>query len=142
VTPKPTVLLTALILAGCSLFGGVRTFGFSFPAEGNMQALPVLLTDHSGSVVEILGAPGFEPLIDEGIATIPEDPNAVVAHWIGGFCDASVAITVHETSGFLDIIVATTRRPGDCEAIGIQRAVLIKLSSRADMSRIGIKFEP
>ena len=117
-------LVAGLVLAGCSLGAGpdVRLL---LPGGGQSGNVPVLLTDHSGSVVEILEAPGFEALIDEGVATIREDAHAIVAHWTGGGCDASVAITVHETSGSLDITVTTTRLPMVCDAIGIKRAVLI-----------------
>ncbi len=129
-----------LFLAGCSLFG-TRTFGFAFPAEGNRDALPVLLTDATGTVVDVDAAADFQAVIDEGIATINANSNAVVIHWIGGACDASVAINA-TGNGVVDFAVVTTVKPGDCDAIGIPRAVLIQLAQPADMSRISVRFEP
>lgn len=133
-------MAVAFLVAGCGFFGS-RTFGFSFPAEGHRDALPVLLTDQTGAVVDMDAAVNFQGIADEGIATINEDPNAVVIHWTGGACDASVAISA-TGNGVVDFAVVTTVKPGPCDAIGIGRGVLIRLAKPADMSRMSVRFDP
>ena len=135
-------LLALALLAGCSLVGA-RTFAFSFPAVENIGAVPVVLTDYSGTVADADEGPrDLAFLADEGFMPVPGDPNAVVLHWLGGGCDASVAIDVRDT-GTLSFAVTTTVREGvGCDGIGIQRAVLVQLSRPVDPSRLDVRFPP
>jgi hypothetical protein len=134
------LLALVLVVAGCSFLGS-RTFGFSFPAEGNREALPVLVTDQTGSVVDVDEAVNFRAIVDEGVATSNENPNAVVIHWIGGACDSSVAITA-TGNAVVDFAVVTSVKPIACDAIGIPRAVRVQLSQPPDMARISVRFDP
>ena len=105
----------------------------------NIAELPVVLTDSTGSVSALGEAPaGFQPIVDDGFSTVGNNPNAIVVHWIGGACDASVAITADGTN-VVDFTLTTTTKPGGCDAIGISRAVLIQLSRPVDPSRIGFQ---
>jgi hypothetical protein len=132
----------AIAVAGCSLLGAVTTFGFEFPADGPIAALPVTVSDASGTVVGTGQAPdGHRPLVGGGFSTVPEDPNAIVVHWIGGACDASVAMSVRDT-GTITVHVVTTRRPGACDLLGISRALLIQFSHPIDASRTSVDFDP
>ncbi len=134
-------LATVLLLAGCSVFG-TRTFGYSFPDDGFVEALPVTLTDHTGLVTGIDEAPAdLEPFADVGLQQLPGDPRVMVAHWLGGFCDASVAIDVRDT-GTVTFTLTTTRKPGVCELGAIQRALQIDLSRPLDPSMINFVIEP
>jgi hypothetical protein len=134
--------LACLLLAGCSLVGA-RTFSFSFPAVESFGAVPVVLTDHSASVAGADEGPrDLAFLSDEGFMPVPDDPNAVVLHWLGGGCDAAVAIDIRDT-GTLSFAVTTTVRQGlDCDGVGIQRSVLVQLSRPADPSRLDVRFGP
>ena len=135
-------LALAVLVVGCSLIGG-RTFGFAFPAVENFGAVPVVLTDYSATIASVDEGPrDLAFLDDEGFLPVPEDPNAVVLHWLGGGCDESVAIEVRDT-GRLSFAVTTTVRQGlNCDAIGIQRAVLVQLSRPVDPSRLDVRFTP
>jgi hypothetical protein len=134
--------MLAITVAGCSLFGSVTTFGFAFPANGNIAALPVTVSDATGTVVSADQAPaGFLPVVDEGFSTVIENPNAIVVHWIGGACDASVAMSVRDT-GTITVHVATTRKPGACDLLGVSRAVLMQFSHPIDASRTSVGFDP
>ena len=129
----PAVLAIA-VLGGCSTFG-VRTFGYAFPAEDGRAAVPVLLTDHAGAVTEIDQAPpGVQPIADAGFMAVPDMPNALVIHWIGGACDEKVDIDVKESGG-LTFTLSTAVRPVACDAVAIPRAVLVKLTRPLDPSR-------
>ena len=131
----------AVAIGACSFLPG-RQFGYTFPADGDRAALPVVLTDTTGNVVALDEAPaGFRPVIDPGIATAPQDPNAVVIHWTGGACDELVSITT-EGAPSVTFVVTTTVKPIDCDAFAVSRAVLVQLAGRADMSRLGVRFEP
>ena len=131
-------VLAAVAVIGCTVFS--RQFAYTFPANGNIAELPVVLTDSTASVTFVGEAPaGFQPIVDDGFSTVPADPNAIVVHWLGGACDASVAITA-EGSNSVDFVVTTATKPGGCDAIGIPRAVLIQLSRPADPSRLGVRF--
>jgi hypothetical protein len=137
-----------LLLAACSFLPS-RQFAFEFPAQDRPQgevaiaALPVLLTDHTGSVVGLDEAPnGMSLLIDQGMPIDPAHPNAVILQWDSGPCDTSVRIDVTQSSGTVDILVTTIFKPVPCEAIGIVRDVMITLSGPADPARIGVRFTP
>ena len=135
-----SLAMLALMVGACSFLPG-RQFSYTFPADGARAALPVVLTDTTGGVTGIEAAPpGFQPLIDEGMATIAENRNAVVIHWTGGACDELVAITT-EGGSSVTFVVRTTVKPVECDAFAVSRAVLVLLSGPADMSRLGVRFE-
>jgi hypothetical protein len=132
-------LLAAVVLVGCSWFS--RTFDFSFPAVGDIAALPVVVHDQSGIIVSVDdGPPVPERPIPAGIGTVDRNPNALVVFWTGGACDESVAITVSAPPN-LDFMITTNRKPGGCDAIGIGRSLLIRLSEPLDMSRTSVSFD-
>jgi hypothetical protein len=132
-------LVAATTLGGCTTFS--RQFAYSFPANGNLPELPVVLTDATASVTSVGAAPaGFQPIVNDGFSTVANNPNAIVVHWLGGACDASIAITA-DGSNNVDFTVTTATKPGGCDAIGIPRAVLIQLSRPADPSRLGVRFD-
>jgi hypothetical protein len=134
-------LAAVLLLAGCSVFG-TRTFGYAFPADEFLDALPVTLTDQTGLVTNLDEAPAdFQPLIDEGFQTVPGDSRAIVVHWLGGFCDSGVAIDARDT-GTVTFTLTTTRKPGVCELGAIQRALRIDLARPLDPSMINFVIEP
>jgi hypothetical protein len=131
-------LLIALLAVGCGLLPA-RTFVHTFPAEEGRMPLPVILTDRTAAVVALAEAPeGFRLLTDEGFATVPGNPSALVLHWVGGACDDSVAITA-EGPG-LTFVVETTVRPVACEGVGILRAVVIEFAGPVDPARTSIEL--
>jgi hypothetical protein len=135
-----TLGLVAIALVGCSMFP--RTFGFSFPAEGNIGALPVVLTDETGLVVDADAAPigGPQPANSEGMRLPDGIPNAIIAHWIGGACDESVAIRATGSTG-VTFSVKTTRKPGGCDGIGVPRQVLIHLAPNIDPRQASVRID-
>ena len=134
------ILAVAALLATCSVTA--RKFDLTFPAADNLAELPVVVTDETGLVgaVEVVR---IDPpqVLARGFVTIAGRPNAVAVHWVGGACEASVAITV-SGSDQLTFAVATTSGPGTCDAIGIQRAVRIDLGRPVDTSKTTVTFDP
>ena len=135
-----SILAVAVLLVGCSLTA--RKFDLSFPAADNLAELPVVVTDETGLVgtIEIVRIDP-PPVLPRGFVTIAGHPNAVAVHWVGGACEASVAITV-SGSDQLTFAVAITAGPGACDAMGIQRAVRIDLGRPVDVSRTSVTFDP
>ena len=135
-----SILAVAVLLGSCSLTA--RKFDLTFPAVDNLAELPVVVTDETGLVgaVEVVRIDP-PPVLPRGFVTIAERPNAVAVHWVGGACEASVAITV-SGSDQLTFAVAITSGPGACDAIGIQRAVRIDLGRPVDTSKTTVTFDP
>ena len=137
---RAAMALALVLLAGCSLLPG-RQFTYTFPAGPGLAALPVVLTDTTGTVIGLEEAPpGFQPRLDVGMATIAQNPNAVVIRWIGGSCDERVSIT-EEGSPSVTFVVTTTSAVA-CDLGGVPRALLLHLSKPADMRLLAVRFEP
>ena len=133
------IVAVAVLLAGCSFTA--RKFDFTFPAEGGRPELPVVLSDETG-LVDVVGPVGLDPppVFPEGMTTLEASPSALIAHWTGGECEESVAITV-SGSDSLTIAVAIKNSPDACDAIGVRRQVLIQLTRPVDTSRTTVTFE-
>ena len=135
-------IAAALLLATCSFLPG-RQFAFGFPADGAVPELRGVLTDKTGNVVKVTTIQKVDPAppIDRGMMTFADRPTSVMAHWIGGACDESIAIEVTPDGG-ATITVSTIVKPVACEGIGIPRYVMIELSAPPDLSRTTIRFAP
>ena len=132
-------ILGVLAVVGCSVFS--RTFDFSIPAEGNRDALPVVLHDETGQVAALGEAPANAiPVLDNGLLTLRDNPNALVIHWTGGVCDTGALITA-TGSDQLTFTLKITTRPGECILIGVSRSVLVLLTHPVDMSRTSFRFQ-
>ena len=73
--------------------------------------------------------------------TFGDRPNSVMAHWIGGACEASPRIDVTPDGG-VTIRVTTGRKAEPCDGVAVPRYVMIEFSAPPDMSRTSIAFEP
>ena len=136
------VALVAVVLAGCSFLPG-REFGFGFPANDNSPEVLGVLTDKTGAVIRVTTVMRVDPAppIDRGMMTFADEPNAVMAHWIGGACDENVEILVTPDGG-TTITVSPNSRPEACDLAGVPRYVMIYFAGPVDVSRTTIRFEP
>jgi hypothetical protein len=133
--------LAILAVVGCSTIPLARTFSFLMPAEGNRDALPVMLRDETGQVAALGEAPANAiPVLDNGMLALRDNPNALVLHWTGGACDTGVLITA-TGSDELTFTLKISTRPGACILIGVARSVLVVLKHAVDMSRTSFSFE-
>ena len=141
-TRRLGLLGVALLVAGCSFLPG-RQFVFGFPANGDIPELRGVLTDQTGTVTRVTTLEGMDPAppIPRGMMTFAERPNSVLAHWIGGPCDQSVAIGVTPDGG-VTITVTTTVKDGPCDLVAVQRYTIIEFAGPVDTSRTTIRFEP
>ena len=133
------IVAVAVLLASCSF--AARKFDFAFPAEGGRPELPVVLADETG-LVDFVGPIGMDPppVFPEGMTMLDASPNALIAHWTGAECEASVAITVSGSES-ITIAVVITNSPDACDAIGVRRLVLIQLTRPVDRSRTTVTIE-
>jgi hypothetical protein len=134
------VVALAVVFAACSL--AARKFDLVLSAGGAAEELPVVVTDETGLVLNVgeasLDAPAPLP---RGLMTLNGEPDTVIVHWVGGACDEGVAMTV-SGSDDLTIAVAITSSPEACDAVGVPRAVFIKIVRAFDMSRTSVTFDP
>ena len=138
---RQLVAVAAVVfLAGCSFLPG-KQFVFGFPAHDAVPELHGVLTDTTGAVTTVTTIEGMDPAppIDEGMMTLNDGSNSVIAYWLDA-CDDSVAISVTPEGG-VTITVATKRRAGACDLVGIRRYVRIQFASSPDPNRTTIHFE-
>jgi hypothetical protein len=121
------LVAAAVLLAGCDSVLGVRTFGVTFPALGDTQALPVVVTDHSLSVTLVDLYPNGLVLPVDDVASVPGMPNALAIQWLGGMCDKSVAVDVRQAAR-LTFTLTTDSDFGGCRLAGIKRILLVQLN--------------
>jgi hypothetical protein len=133
------MVTAAVLLVGCTFT--VKSFLFSFPAEGAIPELPGVLNDQTGLVVSVDEVAPAEALVmDDFMSRDATMPKEVRIQWLGGACDARVEITVSGTE-HQTILVAPKRREGVCDASGIPRAVRIEFTRPLDPSQTTFDIE-
>jgi hypothetical protein len=132
-------LVVAAWLVGC-VPGAPRTHTLTFPGQGDLAQLPVVLDDRTGLVVRIEPGPGDVPgLVDDDAAIgLPGDPTAVVVRWLGGMCDKQANLTLEDRQGTLWLSVRTDRDFGGCRLAGISRPITLYFATPVDATRIRV----
>jgi hypothetical protein len=119
------VAVLVVTLAACGLIP--RTFEVSFPSAGSVDALSVVLVDHTGLVTGLdLPSQSSEDW-REGVRNGAGRPDSLVVGWLGGTCDRRATLTLDEVPGGYRI----TRRMNSvdrCLLAGIGRSVIVSLS--------------
>lgn len=95
--------------------------------------MPVTLGDTTGLVVSIEAViledwPGDGPMVTGD----PADPNALILSWLGGACEDETVVGFWPIEDRFGMYVAPRGAPGlggGCPAIGLLRAVRLRLSS-------------
>jgi hypothetical protein len=123
-------LLVAVLVAGCQPAG--RAFQTSLPTS-ERDPLPVTLTDESGLVTGI-GPAEVDPVWNDFVPAVhasPNDPNAWILSWLGGYCDQDTAVWFGVLQGGYVASVAVHKKFGlfgGCPAAAVPRAIRIATS--------------
>jgi hypothetical protein len=114
-----------MAIAACGLIP--RTFKVGFAPFGSVDALSVVLVDHTGLVTGLdLPSQPWEASRG-GVSDAASRPDSFVVGWIGGMCDRRATLTLDEVPGGYRI----TRRMDSadrCLLAGIGRSVVVSLS--------------
>jgi endonuclease/exonuclease/phosphatase (EEP) superfamily protein YafD len=106
-----------------------RRFEETFPAQGDIKALPIVVTDRTGLIRSIELQPGNAP--EDGISVMPARPSSLVVSWLGGMCDERVDVAFG-TFGPSARVAVSTKRAGGCLLAGIGRSVILNLDRPID----------
>ena len=131
-------VFATLGVAGCgpAQETGPRAIDVRFPAQGDIAALPIRVSDRPGVIrsVSIAAAdPGRE-----GVNAVPGRDDALYLQWIGGMCDRGAEVMVDRVGASLLITIRTQRDFGGCRMAGIYRTLLLELMEPVDASTIGL----
>jgi hypothetical protein len=114
-----------MAIAACGLIP--RTFEVGFAPSGSVEALSVVLVDHTGLVTGLdLPSQSSEDW-REGVRNGAGRPDSLVVGWLGGMCDRRATLTLDEVPGGYRI----ARRMNSvdrCLLAGIGRSVIVSLS--------------
>jgi hypothetical protein len=119
------VSVLVVALAACGL--NPRTFEVGFAPSGSVDALSVVLVDHTGLVTGLDLPPQPSEDWREGVRNGAGRPDSLVVGWLGGMCDRRATLTLDEVPGGYRI----TRRMNSvdrCLLAGIGRIVVVSLS--------------
>jgi len=135
-----TIVLAATVLAGCGsgVQPGPRTIDGGFPAQGDIAALPVRVSDLTGVIrrVSIVGADAGH----EGVSQVPGRDDALYLQWIGGMCDRSAAVVVDRTAANVLVTISTERDFGGCLLAGISRTLMLEFDEPVDASTVTLEL--
>ena len=128
---SPGLLLSAVLLAGCSMLPPPAGIQLTIPATSEVRALPVTVVDIVGIIREAtpttLGIPADLSTGTTVLAVAGRD-DAVVVAWLGGACDDRAIVTVGEVGDRYQATVESRSSAMGCSAAGIFRAVLMSLT--------------
>ncbi len=129
---RAAALLVALLVVACGPPAGTL-FKTTLTSSDGSYPMPVTLGDTTGLVVSVEptvldGWPGDDPTV----TTDPGDPNVIILSWLGGACEDETVVGFWPAEGRYGMYVSTRGGPGlggGCPAIGLLRAIRIRLSS-------------
>ena len=115
-----------LVSCGLTAVPGDRSWGAGLSdTEGHSSVINV--TDHSGKVQDV----DFEAAVARagpGAAQVPGEPSQVDVSWVGGKCDASTTVDIAAAGPGLAVKVSIQPDALPCDAIGVAKAIRIKLA--------------
>lgn len=136
------LLLAALGIAGCRSAEqtGPRAIDGVFPAQGDLAALPIRVSDVSGVIrtVSIVAADAGH----EGVTQAPGRDDAITVQWVGGMCDRSAEVVVDRPGDGLALTISTKRDFGGCRLKGISRTLMLELTEPVDASTVALEVLP
>lgn len=142
---RALVIAGLVVLAACNELGvPARTFEVVLDQPDGVDPLPVQVVDTTGYVRRVttregVGLPPFEGR--GGVSGQPGVPNELVVQWIGGACDERVRLaTSIGGEGRFHLELSTEVTPGDCVAMGVNRALWLTLSVAVDPSDTNLDF--
>lgn len=142
---RPFLLMASIVvLAACASLTPARTFDLVIDQPPGFDPLPIRVSDATGLVRDVItgGGVAAAPLEGRGgLSNPPGQPNGLVVQWLGGVCDQSAVLAVSRGGeGRLHLVLDTTVAQGDCEAMGIFRALRLTLSVPVDPSEANLDF--
>lgn len=133
-------LLATLGIVGCGSTDepGPRVVDGVFPAQGDVAALPVRVSDPSGVIraVSIFAADAGH----DGVTQVPGRDDALYLQWMGGMCDRAAEVVVDRAGAILFVTISTKRDFGGCRLMGISRTLMLELNEPVDASTVAIKL--
>jgi hypothetical protein len=126
--PAPRSLAAALLfvlalsLAACTAITDVVTGPRQWTQATELvggETYTIDVRDASGRIDNVEIDPPNVQAPAEGVANPPGQPNVLLVQWTGGACDERTDIAIDGRGQGLEIKVATTVRPVDCDAIGV-----------------------
>jgi hypothetical protein len=138
-------LLLAMLLAtvgsaacGPAAPAGPRAIDGAFPAQGDIAALPVRVTDLPRviSTVSVVAANAGH----EGVIQVPGRDDALYLQWIGGMCDRGAEVVVDRAGTSLVITISTERDFGGCRMAGIGRTLMLELREPIDATTVALRL--
>lgn len=130
----PVLIGAAVALGACGAgtkLPAERTWTLVVPGPAAGAALPVTVVDETGTVKLAEPAGDRFPAIEGfgGAGSVDGDATRILVGWIGGACDQRVEVRfVRDGAGFRATIT-TQVAPGGCDAMGIDRAVILDLAN-------------
>jgi hypothetical protein len=143
---KLSLLIATLVaVAGCRGFmTPSRAFDLVIDQPPAVDPLPIRVVDTSAYVQQVTVRQGevLPPFEGRGGLSNPAGrPNDLVVQWVGGACDERAQLDVSiGGEGRLHLEMRTEVAPGDCDAIGITRALWLSLSVPIDPSEANLDF--
>ena len=132
-------LLGALGMAGCGSAeqAGPRAIDGAFPAQGDIAALPVRVSDLPGVIraVSVVAADAGQ----EGVTQVPGRDDALYLQWLGGMCDRAAEVVVDRAGAGLLVTISTERDFGGCRMAGITRTLMLELNEPVDASTVALE---
>ena len=132
-------LLGVLGIAGCGSAeqAGPRAIDGAFPAQGDVAALPVRVSDLPGVIraVSVVAADAGH----EGVTQVPGREDALYLQWLGGMCDRAAEVVVDRAGAGLLVTISTERDFGGCRMAGITRTLMLELNEPVDASTVALE---
>ena len=133
-------LLATLGIAGCgpTEATGPRAIDGAFPAQGDISALPVRVSDLPGVIRNVSIVAADAGL--EGVSQVPGREDAVYLQWMGGMCDRGAEVIVDRVVAGLLVTISTQRDFGGCRMAGISRTLMLELTEPVDASTVALEL--
>jgi len=130
------LLLVTSGIAGCGSADqpGPRAIDGAFPAQGDVAALPIRVSDALGLIRSVSIVPADAG--HEGVSQVPGREDAIYLQWLGGMCDRSTVVVVDRNGESIGLTISTERDFGGCRLAGISRTLMLELSEPVDASTV------
>lgn len=141
-----SVVALALLAIGCDLVTGPpdptalqpRTFEASIAMPEWRGPLPLGLIDRTGLVSAVAAA---DPAAQEGVSRTP-DGSGLRYVWVGGACDARVALNLRPTSNGYELTNHTEVTGETCDSLALVHQINVHLAQPIDPATVTITFVP